>query len=289
MSQPKPQPIFRFAPSPNGKLHLGHAYSALLNQKLAREAGGKLLLRIEDIDRVRCTLKLEAQMLDDLKWLGIEWDEEPTRQSDNFDIYSNTLKKLRDAGLVYPGFMSRGEVNKTINEIERTGKIWPRDPDGTPHYPTHDKNMSEKQRAERLGSRPPNSFRLDMSKALKTLTGKLHWQEKDTVIEADPQAWGDVVLARGDVPTSYHLACVLDDAAQNITHIVRGTDLYFATAIHRLLQELLNLEEPHYHHHSLILDEDGQKLSKSRKDTSLSDLRELGKSPNDIKKLIGFL
>lgn len=283
-----PQPIFRFAPSPNGKLHLGHAFSALLNQKLAREAGGKLLLRIEDIDTVRCTPKLEAQMLNDLEWLGIEWDEEPKRQSDNFENYSAALKKLQDAGLVYPGFMSRGEVNKIVSEAEKTGPLWPRDPDGTPHYPPHDKNIGDKQRTEMLASQTPNSYRLDMSKALNTISGTLQWQEKDTIIEAKPQSWGDVVLARRDIPTSYHLACVLDDAAQNITHIVRGKDLYFATAIHRLLQELLGLKAPHYYHHELILDEDGQKLSKSRKDTALDDLRAQGKSPNDIKSLIRF-
>ncbi|PCI05932.1 MAG: tRNA glutamyl-Q(34) synthetase GluQRS [Hyphomicrobiales bacterium] len=288
MSQPKSQPIFRFAPSPNGKLHLGHAYSALLNQKLAREAGGKLLLRIEDIDTVRCTPELETQMLDDLKWLGIEWDEKPMRQSENFETYANALKKLQAAGLVYPGFMSRGEVTKIVNEAKKAGTIWPRDPDGTPHYPPNDKNMNKNQRAEMLGSSAPNSYRLDMSKALETIVPPLQWHEKDMHIEADPKAWGDVVLARRDIPTSYHLACVLDDADQNITHIVRGNDLYSATAIHRLLQELLDLEAPRYHHHKLILDEDGQKLSKSRKDTSLSDLREQGKSPNDIKILIGF-
>lgn len=148
--------------------------------------------------------------------------------------------------------------------------------------------MSAEQRIEMLASKTPNSYRLDVSKARDTISGTLQWHEKGTVIEADPQIWGDVVLARADIPTSYHLACVLDDAAQNITHIVRGKDLYYATAIHRLLQELLDLKEPVYHHHKLILDEDGQKLSKSRKDTSLTDLRELGKSPNDIKNLIGF-
>ncbi|MBL4891209.1 MAG: tRNA glutamyl-Q(34) synthetase GluQRS [Rhizobiaceae bacterium] len=288
MSQLKSQPIFRFAPSPNGKLHLGHAYSALLNQKMAREAGGKLLLRIEDIDTVRCTPELETQMLDDLEWLGIEWDEEPTRQSENFENYRNTLKKLQNAGLVYPGFMSRGEVNKIVSEWENSGKLWPRDPDGTPHYPPHDRKLNDKQRFEMLGSGNPNSYRFDMSKALETLTGKLQWQEKGAPVIADPQTWGDVALARRDIPTSYHLACVLDDAAQNITHIIRGKDLYFATAIHRLLQELLGLDAPQYHHHGLILDDDGQKLSKSRRDTSLADLRKLGKSPVDIKNLVGF-
>lgn len=282
------QPIFRFAPSPNGKLHLGHAYSALLNQKLAREAGGKLLLRIEDIDIARCTPELEAQMLDDLEWLGIEWDEEPMRQSDNFETYRKTLDKLLKYDMFYPAFMSRGEVNQIVSEAEKTGKIWPRDPDGTPHYPPHDKNMSKKQRSKMLASQSPNSYRLDMSQIVDTFTELFSWVEKGSTIFADPKAWGDVVFARADVPTSYHLSCVLDDDAQNITNIVRGKDLYYATAIHRVLQTVLDLKEPEYHHHKLILDKNGKKLSKSRKDTSLSDLRKLGKSPDDIKSLIGF-
>lgn len=282
------QPIFRFAPSPNGKLHLGHAYSALLNQKLAREAGGKLLLRIEDIDTQRCTPELEAQMLDDLKWLGIEWDEEPMRQSDNFETYRKIVKKLLDKKIMYPAFMSRGEVNTIVKKAEKSGKIWPRDPDGTPHYPPHDKNMSKKKRSKVLSSQSPNSYRFNMSEVIDIFGDMFQWQEKRLDTFADPKAWGDVVLARADIPTSYHLACVLDDAAQNITHIVRGKDLFYATAIHRVLQNVLDLEEPQYNHHKLILDEDGQKLSKSRKDTSLSDLRKQGKSPDDIKNLIGF-
>lgn len=288
MSQPMSQPIFRFAPSPNGKLHLGHAYSALLNQKLAREAGGKLLLRIEDIDIARCTPELEAQMLNDLEWLGIEWDEKPMRQSDNFETYRKTFEYLLNHDTIYPAFMSRGEVNKIVAEAEETGKIWPRDPDGTPHYPSRDKNMSKKKRLEMLSLHTPKSYRFDMSEIVEIFADLFQWVEKNSSVIAEPLAWGDVVLARADVPTSYHLSCVLDDAAQNITHIVRGEDLYHATAIHRVLQDLLDLKEPQYHHHKLILDKDGQKLSKSRKDTSLADLRELGKSPDDIKKLIGF-
>jgi len=174
------QPVFRIAPSPNGKLHLGHAYSALLNQQLAREAGGKLLLRIEDIDTQRCTPELEAQMLDDLAWLGIEWDEPPTRQSDNFDYYRKALKDLQGRDLIYPGFMSRGEVNKIVAEAEKTGTIWPRDPDGTPHYPPRDRDLTKEERDSLLQSGAPNSFRLDMSKALEHAGNQLFWQEQNT-------------------------------------------------------------------------------------------------------------
>ena len=282
------QPIFRFAPSPNGKLHLGHAYSALLNQQMARKSGGKLLLRIEDIDTIRCTRELEAQMLDDLKWLGIEWDEPPMRQSENLENYRGTLDKLAKMELVYPAFMSRGEVNRQVAEAEKAGATWPRDPDGTPHYPPRDRDNAKARNAQLQHSETPKSYRLDMTKALKVTGNGLTWQEQETTIEANPQIWGDVALARGDISTSYHLACVLDDAHQGVTHIVRGKDLYFATAIHRLLQELLGFNEPNYFHHDLILDETGEKLSKSRKDTSLADLRSSGATPQDIKDLIGF-
>ncbi|MGI9357337.1 MAG: tRNA glutamyl-Q(34) synthetase GluQRS [Rhizobiaceae bacterium] len=282
-------PVFRFAPSPNGALHLGHACSALINQKMAQEASGNLLLRIEDIDTTRCTLELETAMLDDLHWLGIEWTREPRRQSQHFDDYAVSLDKLRQAELIYPAFMSRAEIQNAVE-----GKTdWPRDPDGQPHYPGGERSWSDEQRENMIANRPNHAWRLDMHKALDRVDRRLSWTEHksgmgDRKVITDPSIWGDVVLARSDTPTSYHLSVVLDDALQGITHVVRGKDLYHATSIHRLLQELLALPEPLYHHHRLILAQDGKKLSKSSNDTSLRSLRKAGYSPADIQRMVGL-
>jgi len=289
------QRIFRFAPSPNGRLHLGHAYSALINQRLADETGGKFLLRIEDTDTVRCTPVLEQRMLEDLAWLGIEWDTAPRRQSEHISTYLEAVSTLEEAGLVYPAFMSRSEIRAFIETQTAAGKSWPLDPDNAPHYPDQDRLISERERAMLLAEGRPHALRLDMQAAIAHVGGTLYWSEAGSgpegqtgSIAARPQDWGDVVLSRKDVPASYHLAVVVDDALQGITDVVRGRDLFWSTSAHRLLQELLGLPVPDYLHHDLVLDEDGSKLSKSRQDTSLSELRAAGATPDDIRKMLGL-
>ncbi|CUW43897.1 glutamyl-Q tRNA(Asp) synthetase [Brucella vulpis] len=288
-------PVFRFAPSPNGQLHLGHAYSALLNANMAEQSGGRFLLRMEDIDTARCTPALEQGIYDDLHWLGLRWETPVRRQSEHFGEYRNALTKLADKGLVYPAFLSRSEVRKRISEACARGDGWPSDPDGTPLYPQDERNMSEKEQMEHIVSGAPYAWRLDMDKALAAAGEPLFWNESGAGpdgetgrLAADAAKWGDVVIARKDTPTSYHLSVVVDDALQGITHIVRGRDLFHATSVHRLLQKLLGLPEPLYHHHDLVLGEDGQKLSKSRKDTALASLREQGWTPADIRAKLGL-
>lgn len=284
-------PTFRFAPSPNGELHLGHAYSALLNQKLAREYGGRLLLRIEDIDTARCTPEFEQGIYHDLEWLGVEWEGPVRRQSEHMDVYRDALQRLRDSGLVYPAFMSRGEIRAHITEREAERHRWPRDPDGVPLYPPLDRQATEASRRRRIESGPPFAWRLDMQRSISAVDRPLHWTEfgePDRQVPADPAAWGDVVIARSDIPTSYHLAVVTDDALQRISHVVRGQDLYEATSVQRLLQVLLGIDPPAYHHHRLILGPDGRKLSKSERSTGLRALREGGKTPDDIRAMVGL-
>jgi glutamyl-Q tRNA(Asp) synthetase len=285
--------IFRFAPSPNGYLHLGHAYSALLNAHMAREAGGRLLLRIEDIDPQRCRPEYETEIYEDLRWLGISWQEPARRQSENFPDYKAAIAKLETNGLIYPSFESRSEINALVAERERHGH-WPRDPDGAPLYPgdAHKVLPAERERRRRAGE--PFALRIAMDAALAR-AGPLTWTETGSGpqgqsgrIAATPQIWGDVVLARKELPTSYHLAVVVDDALQGVTDVVRGQDLFWATGIHRLLQTLLDLPEPVYHHHRLILDADGRKLSKASQATSLRELRAGGASAADIRRLVGL-
>jgi glutamyl-Q tRNA(Asp) synthetase len=272
--------IFRFAPSPNGYLHLGHAYSALLNAQLAHAAGGRLLLRIEDIDETRCRPEYETAIYEDLRWLGLTWDEPVRRQSDHYGDYRAALAKL-DA-LIYPSFESRAEIARTA-----TG----RDPDGAPLYSGAGKSLSAAERQRRIDAGEPYALRLDMNAALAR-TGPLQWNEDGKSIDADPaaspQLWGDVVLARKETPTSYHLSVVVDDAAQGVTDIVRGHDLYHSTSVHRLLQALLGLPAPRYKHHRLILDDRGRKLSKSTQATGLRELRAQGKTPVDIRRMVGL-
>ncbi|MFC6488225.1 tRNA glutamyl-Q(34) synthetase GluQRS [Nitratireductor sp. GCM10026969] len=288
-------PVFRFAPSSNGALHLGHAYSALLNFAMARAAGGRFLLRIEDIDVTRCTPELEQAIYRDLAWLGLEWEEPVRRQSENFDDYAQALERLVDAEIVYPSFMSRGEARAYVAEAEADGSAWPRDPDGAPLFPPVDRQHSEAERRRRMDAGDPFAWRFDMKAAASHVGQPLFWEESgagpdgDTGrVSARPELWGDVVIARKEMPASYHLAVVVDDALQGITHVVRGRDLFHATAVHRLLQELLGLPVPAYHHHALVLDEDGRKLSKSRGDTGIAALRSAGTSPGDILRMVGL-
>jgi glutamyl-Q tRNA(Asp) synthetase len=275
-------PVFRFAPSPNGYLHLGHALSALLNAELAAKAGGLLLLRIEDIDRARCRPDYEQAIYEDLAWLGVTWEQPVRRQSEHLADYRAALDKLAEQGLVYPSFDSRAEI-----AAQAAG----RDPDGAPLYAGAAKALSAAERARRIGAGEPYALRLDMAAALAQV-GQLTWDEAGYTVAANPAAnpgiWGDVVLARKDTPTSYHLSVVVDDALQGVTHVVRGRDLYESTAVHRLLQALLGLPAPAYRHHRLILDAGGRKLSKSTRSTALRELRAGGASPADIRAMIGL-
>lgn len=279
------QPVFRFAPSPNGELHLGHAYSALIDFELCRRAGGRFLLRIEDIDPARCRPEYVDGIYRDLAWLGIEWDQEVRRQSEHMDDYRAATKRLDEMGLLYPSFMSRAEIAAVTREPG-----WPRDPDGAPHYPGHDRELDPAEVKSRLAANEPHSLRIRMGEAI-AIAGPLSWHEEGAgndgesgEIKADPTAWGDFVVARKDVPTAYHLAVIVDDAAQGVTHVVRGRDLFFATAAHRLLQTLLDLPAPIYHHHALVTDAAGEKLSKSDRATSLRALRDDGVTPSDIRE-----
>ena len=271
--------MFRFAPSPNGHLHLGHALSAIVNREAADRAGAPMGLRLEDIDRARCTPELERDMLEDLAWLGIRWDGPVVRQSERFGLYAAALERLKERGLVYPAFMSRGEVRARLTPD------WPRDPDGAPLYPPDDRVLAAAERERRMAAGDPHAWRLDTARALEE-TGPVTWREGDEVVDADPLAWGDPVLARRDVPASYHLAVVVDDAAQGVTEVVRGRDLLASTAVHALLQRLLALPPPRYAHHRLVLDAHGRKLSKSDGSTSLRALREGGATPADIRQML---
>jgi len=285
--------IFRFAPSPNGYLHLGHAYSALLNYDMAREVGGRLLLRIEDIDTARCRPEFEHAIYEDLHWLGISWQEPVRRQSEHFADYEAALAKLEGQGLIYPSFESRAEIAAMVEELDRHGG-WPRDPDGVPIYPGRARRLSAAERKRRRDAGEPFALRLAMDAAMAR-AGVLSWTETGAgphgqtgVVTAAPQRWGDVVLARKDVPTSYHLAAVVDDALQGVTDVVRGVDLFWSTSIHRLLQALLGLPEAGYRHHKLVLDDAGSKLSKSTQATGLRELRAAGATPRDIRRMVGL-
>jgi glutamyl-Q tRNA(Asp) synthetase len=284
-------PVFRFAPSPNGYLHLGHALSALRNFDLARAAGGRFLLRIEDIDAARCRPDYEQAIYDDLAWLGITWEQPVRRQSAHFDEYGAALARLDAMGLVYPSFESRGEIARLVAARE-THAPWPRDPDGAPLYPGDARALAPSERRRRMEAGDPYALRLDMAAAIAR-TGALSWGETGAESEAGsvaaaPQMWGDVVLARKETPTSYHLAVVVDDARQRVTHVVRGQDLLWSTSVHRVLQALLDLPAPSYHHHRLILDAEGKKLSKSTRATALRALRESGATAADIRRMVGL-
>jgi len=288
------RPVYRFAPSPNGYLHLGHAYSALLNARMAGESGGAFLLRIEDIDQSRCRPAFETAIYEDLSWLGLSWEQPVRRQSDHLDAYADALARLRNLGLVYPAFESRAEIAQRVATREDSGTPWPRDPDGAPLYPRSSRETSDGERARRIAAGDPYALRLDMAAALAQ-AGPLAWTETGAgpagergEVAADPAAWGDVVLARKEMPTSYHLSVVIDDAVQGVTDIVRGCDLFHATSVHRLLQHLLGLPAPRCHHHRLILDAEGRKLSKSTQATALRALRAAGVTSAEIRGQLGL-
>ncbi len=282
-------PVFRFAPSPNGPLHVGHAYAALRDYDLCRRAGGRFLLRIEDIDPLRSRPEFQDAIYEDLAWLGLTWERPVRRQSEHIDAYRAVLSQLDARALLYPAFMSRSEVAAASDQPG-----WPRDPDGARHYPPADRGRSADQARARIRRGEPHALRLLTDQAM-AVCGPLSWHESGAgpvgetgVVQADPGAWGDVVLARREVPTSYHLSVVVDDALQGVTDIVRGRDLFHATSVHVLLQQLLGYPRPRYHHHRLITGEDGGKLSKSRLSAPLRRLRRDGSTPADIRAMVGL-
>jgi glutamyl-Q tRNA(Asp) synthetase len=286
-------PVFRFAPSPNGYLHLGHAYSALLNFDSARRSGGRFLLRIEDIDATRCRPEFETAIYEDLGWLGIGWETPVRRQSGHLADYRQAIESLAGLGLVYPSFESRAEIARLVAERDIRAP-WPRDPDGVPLYPGVAKRLSGEERARLLEAGAPYALRLDMEAACAKACA-LSWIEhgqgpegETGVVAAAAEAWGDVVLARKETPTSYHLSVVVDDALQGVTDVVRGQDLFWSTSVHRLLQALLGLPQPVYRHHRLVLDPAGRKLSKSTEATGLRELRGQGATSADIRGLVGL-
>lgn len=284
-------PVFRFAPSPNGPLHLGHALSALTGFDMAQRAGGRFLLRIEDIDVTRCREEYVAAIIEDLAWLGLSWEEPVLRQSQHFATYVEAAQWLEAKGLLYPCFASR-------SDIEATAKLGALDPDGAPLYPGLHKGLAKDEIEARMQRAERFALRLDMERAMSVARERLggaaltfteiDGSGKPQIVEAHPERWGDAVILRKDVPASYHLAVIVDDARQGVTHVTRGRDLYAATDLHRLLQVLLGLPEPTYHHHRLLADAEGRKLSKTAGDTGLAELRAGGATPADIRRMVGL-
>ncbi|MDP2123103.1 MAG: tRNA glutamyl-Q(34) synthetase GluQRS [Parvibaculum sp.] len=291
--------VLRFAPSPNGWLHLGHACSALFAYETAKELHGRFLLRIEDIDVGRCRPDYEAAIYEDLAWLGLDWEKPVRRQSEHFVDYEAALKRLRDMGLVYPCFATRKEIADVIAATGISARNWPVDPDGAPLYPGIYKDLPPAEMNRLMWEGRTYAWRLDTEKALakaeEIVGGPLTFVEEGEGPNGDtgrcavkPALFGDVVIARKDVPTSYHLAVTVDDAIQGVTLVTRGQDLFPATYVHRILQVLLGLPEPRYRHHRLIRDAAGRRLSKSARDMGLRELRAAGKTPADIRRMVGF-
>lgn len=274
--------VTRFAPSPTGHLHLGHAYSALFAYEASKVEGGRFMLRIEDIDPVRCKPEFTATIAADLNWLGLTWEQPVRQQSKHMHQYAAQLFKLRDLGVLYPCFCTRADV---LAEVAAAGHARHMGPDG-PLYPGTCRHLSDKEAAVKLIEHKTANWRLNVDVALK-LTGPLVWHDRAKgVIEARPEAFGDVVIARKDVPTSYHLSVTVDDHLQGITLVTRGEDLFRSTDIHRLLQALLEYETPDYHHHTLIVDADGKRFAKRDKSMTLRAMRESGLTPGDVKAAI---
>lgn len=285
------RPVTRFAPSPNGELHLGHALSAIVSYELAHRLGGRFLVRIEDIDVGRSRQSYVNAIREDLTWLGLTWEQPELRQSEHFADYLAAANRLQQLGVLYPCFATRTEIAAAADP----GAV---DPDGAPLYPGIHRALPAEEIARRRSVGEAGALRLDMAVARERLRERLGalpltFSEIDETghqrrIMATPEVWGDAIIVRKDVPASYHLAVVVDDARQGVTHVTRGKDLFAATHLHRLLQVLLELPEPLYHHHRLIVDNAGRKLSKSQRDTSLRSLREQGVSPADVRRRIGL-
>jgi len=285
--------VLRFAPSPNGLLHLGHAMSALTGFRMAGQLGGRFLLRIEDIDQTRARPELIEAIFEDLAWLGVRWEEPVLRQSEHFSDYAAALARLDALGVLFRCPATRTEIAAAARRSDPPKT----DPDGAPLYPGRTAVLPAEEAERRLASGAPFALRLDMARALDLVrrrsSGRLTFTEitlegATSERECDPMRWGDVVLARKETPASYHLCVVVDDARQGITHVTRGMDLYAATDVHRVLQVLLDLSAPLYHHHRLMLADDGSKLSKSAGDTSLRTLRQSGTTAQDIRRRLGF-
>lgn len=285
LSQPPSveKPVTRFAPSPTGHLHLGHAYAACFAADIARQSGGRFIVRIEDIDTGRCRPEFEESILDDLAWLGLSWDTPVMRQSDRFDAYEQALKALEAQNLLYPCFCTRKDIRL---EIERAGAA-PHGPDG-PLYPGSCRALSQSETQDRIEAGHSFALRLDMQQAVER-AGALSWTDDQSgTHKADPAMFGDIVLARKDSPTSYHLSVTVDDHDQGVTLVTRGEDLFPSTHVHRLLQALLGLSPPHYLHHPLIVAPDGKKFSKRDESVTLRALRQSGKAPADIYAQLGI-
>jgi len=277
--------VTRFAPSPSGYLHLGHAHSALFAARAAQAKGerGRFLLRIEDIDQGRSRPEFEAAIYEDLAWLGLAWEAPVRRQSDHFADYRAALDQLAAQGVIYPCFCTRADIQA---EIARAGQA-PHGPDG-PLYPGMCRALGEDERESRIAAGEQHALRLDVARAAE-IAGSLTWCDLgEGEVAADPQSLGDVVLARKETPTSYHLAVTLDDALQGVTLVTRGRDLFHATHLHRLLQALLGLPVPDWHHHALLADESGQRLAKRHDALSIRALRAAGKLPEEVRAMAGF-
>lgn len=274
--------VARFAPSPTGYLHLGHAYSALFSHACARAAGGRFLLRMEDIDSGRCRPEFDAAIREDLAWLGLRWEEPVRRQSEHMADYAAALDRLASDGLLYPCFCTRREIQ---DEVARSPHA-PHGPDGV-LYPGTCRTCSTSERAERIAAGQAHCLRLDMGEAVKR-AGRLTWVDRAAGEQiARPEVFGDVVLARKDTPTSYHLAVTWDDALQGVTLVTRGTDLFESTHVHRLLQALLDLPTPDYHHHGLLVGPDGKRYAKRDQSLTLRALRESGKTAEEVLGMVG--
>ncbi len=268
--------VTRFAPSPTGYLHLGHARSALEGWRAAREAGGRFLLRLEDIDHTRCRADYAAAIVEDLAWLGLDWDGPIRRQSEHFADYRAALGRLEEAGLLYPCFCTRRAIQA---EIARSGGA-PQGEVAAP-YPGTCRHLGAAERAEKRALMPDYALRLDVAASMAR-SGPLAWSEDGRRVEAQPAAQGDVVLARKEMPTSYHLAVTVDDALQGVTLVTRGADLFAATHIHRLLQALLGLPTPQYRHHQLLTDAQGRRLAKRDRALTIRAMRQAGMTPAEI-------
>ena len=275
--------VTRFAPSPTGLLHLGHAHAALFAEARAREAGGRFLLRIEDIDRTRCRSEFETALLEDLAWLRLSWETPVRRQSEYMADYAGALQRLEADALVYPCFCTRRAIAAEIAAAAAA----PQGPDG-PIYPGTCRALADAERRQRIAAGIPYALRLDVARAARQ-AGPLAWTDRAKREQAArPEIFGDVVLARKEAPTSYHLAVTVDDALQGVTLVTRGEDLFAATHVHRLLQALLGLPTPAYHHHRLLTDTHGRRFAKRDGSQTLRSLRESGRTPAEVRVMAGF-
>jgi len=291
MTDSAPTTVTRFAPSPTGLLHLGHAYSALFAERCAHAVGGRFLLRIEDIDSGRCRPEFEDAIYEDLAWLGLEWETPVRRQSDCMADYEAALDRLNRMGVLYPCFCTRADIAREIAAAQGAPHLNGHGPDG-PLYPGTCRRLTSAERDQRSEAGVPFALRIDMARAVEIasdLAGPLVWRDLDRGdVPAAPEIFGDVVLARKDTPTSYHLSVTVDDHIQGVSLVTRGEDLYAATHVHRLLQALLDLNTPSYRHHGLLLAANGKRLAKRDKAETIRDLRKTGHAPAQVRNMAGF-